>query len=86
MNKHWPLSDDLKTQLPEKLQPQLLETQDNCLTFRLHKKEHQIGDVLNAVRDAGLNIIDLNTEETGLEEVFLGLTDAQLHVGKETVK
>lgn len=73
---------DLKMQLPERLQPQLVETEDNCLTFRLHKTEHQIGDVLKMVQNAGYNVIDLNTEETGLEEVFLGLTESVSHSGE----
>jgi len=33
-----------------------------------------IGNVLDAIADAGLSIRDLGTEETGLEEIFLHLT------------
>jgi ABC-2 type transport system ATP-binding protein len=60
--------------LPELLQGLLVEVQGNCLTFRLHKQENPIGDILKGVQLAGLEVIDLNTEEAGLEEVFLGLT------------
>lgn len=77
-------ADELKKLLPDKLQPQLLETEDNCVTFRLHKSEHQIGDVLKAVQDAGFRVIDLNTEESGLEEVFLGITDSIPSINEET--
>jgi ABC-2 type transport system ATP-binding protein len=60
--------------LPEVLQGLLVEAQGSSLTFRLHKQENPIGDVLKGVQLAGLEVIDLNTEEAGLEEVFLGLT------------
>jgi len=66
--------DNLAGKLPEKLQPLLVDSLDNCLTFKLDKTEHHIGDVLKAIQDVGIGVIDLNTEETGLEEVFLGLT------------
>ncbi|WP_455198762.1 ABC transporter ATP-binding protein [Kaarinaea lacus] len=77
-------ADSLIAHLPEKLQPQLIEIEDNCLTFRLHKTEHRIRDVLKAIQDAGLDVIDLNTEDSGLEEVFLGLTDTDTESGNET--
>ena len=60
--------------LPAALQDLLIESHENCLSFRLHKTEQQIGEVLEAVHAAGLSVIDLNTEEAGLEEVFLGIT------------
>lgn len=69
-------ADQLKDKLPTQLQPLLIETQGNCLTFRLHKAEHQIGDLLKAVQNAGYGVVDLNTEEAGLEEVFLGITES----------
>lgn len=75
-------ADQLKTKLPEQLQSLLVETQDNCLSFRLHKAEHQIGDLLKAVQNAGYGVVDLNTEETGLEEVFLGLTESANRAAK----
>lgn len=60
--------------LPPSLQELLVDSQGNCLTFRLHKTEQHIGNVLEAVQATGLIVIDLNTEEAGLEEVFLGIT------------
>lgn len=79
-------ADQLKAKLPEQLQSLLMDTQDNCLTFRLHKAEHQIGDLLKAVQNAGYGVVDLNTEETGLEEVFLGLTESANRAVKGSAK
>jgi ABC-2 type transport system ATP-binding protein len=69
-------TDQLKDKLPAQLQSLLMESQGNCLTFRLHKTEHQIGDLLKAIQNAGYGVVDLNTEEAGLEEVFLGITES----------
>jgi ABC-2 type transport system ATP-binding protein len=69
-------ADKLTGQLPEHLQAMLVAVEQNIISFRLHKLEHQIGDVLEAVKNAGLNVVDLNTEDAGLEEVFLGLTES----------
>jgi len=63
--------------LPEALQSLVVEAQDNCLSLRLHKTEHHIGDVLKALQTAGIEVTDLHTEESGLEEVFLDLTAGQ---------
>ena len=60
--------------LPEALQPLVLEAQDNCLSLRLHKVDDHIVDVLKALHSAGIEVVDLHTEEAGLEEVFLELT------------
>ncbi len=76
-------TDKLKELLPEYLQLLLVETHKNEISFRLHKTEHQIGDVLEALKNAGLIVVDLYTEEAGLEEVFLGLTE---FVSKETAE
>lgn len=70
--------------LPDALQSLLVDAQENCLSFRLHKTEQHIGGVLQALQEAGLNVIDLNTEEAGLEEVFLGITgDADQQAARE---
>jgi ABC-2 type transport system ATP-binding protein len=68
--------DKLTRQLPEDLQSMVIGIELNVVSFRLHKLENQIGDVLEAVKNAGLIVVDLNTEEAGLEEVFLGLTES----------
>ncbi len=61
-------------QLPEALVSLLADADDNCLTFRLHRERDTIGEVLAALQSAGLTVVDLSTEEVGLEEVFLHLT------------
>ena len=44
------------------------------LTIRYRPSATQIAEVLDAVRDAGLTILDLTTEESDLEDIFLALT------------
>ena len=67
--------------LPENLVPLLVAADDTVLTFRLHRSEQQIGQVLTALQGAGLCVVDLNTEEAGLEEVFLALTGETSEAG-----
>jgi ABC-2 type transport system ATP-binding protein len=62
--------------LPDALQPLLVAAAENTLTFRLQRDAHNIGEVLAALQAGGLKVIDLNTEEAGLEEVFLSITGA----------
>lgn len=72
--------------LPEALQPLVLEAQDNSLLLRLHKTDDHIVDVLNALQTAGIKVVDLHTEEAGLEEVFLDLTADVLPVEKNAAE
>ncbi|MDT8383358.1 MAG: ABC transporter ATP-binding protein [Gammaproteobacteria bacterium] len=60
--------------LPEAVRPLVLEAGDNFLSLRLHKIDDHIVDVLKALQGAGIEVIDLHTEEAGLEAVFLDLT------------
>ncbi|VAX03758.1 Efflux ABC transporter, ATP-binding protein, partial [hydrothermal vent metagenome] len=60
--------------LPESLQALVTEAEGNRLSLRLHKTDHHIGDALKALQTAGIEVTDLRTEESGLEEVFLELT------------
>jgi ABC-2 type transport system ATP-binding protein len=60
--------------VPPALQPLMVESNGACLTLRLHKTEHHMADVFKALQAAGLQVIDLHTEEPGLEQVFLELT------------
>lgn len=78
--------DNVKERLPEYLQPLLADADKNEFSFRLHKTEHQIGDVLEAMKNVGLNVVDLYTEEAGLEEVFLGLTDSGSATAEESAR
>jgi ABC-2 type transport system ATP-binding protein len=44
------------------------------LVFRYRASESPVAQILAAVRDAGLTIVDVSTEETDLEDIFLQLT------------
>ncbi len=46
------------------------------LIFRYSPGEQAVGPILDAVRDSGLEIVDLSTDESDLEDVFLQLTRA----------
>ncbi len=69
------LADPAKA-LPEALLP-LVKSRDGAqLSLRLHRLEDQIGGILDALRGAGHEIIDLSTQDAGLEEVFMAITSA----------
>jgi len=60
--------------LPEQLRP-LVALQDGArLHLRLHRERDSMGSVLETLRGAGFQILDLSTEDAGLEQVFIGLT------------
>ena len=46
------------------------------LVFRFQPSRTNAGEILTAVRDAGLEIADLTTEEADLEAIFLRLTQS----------
>ena len=62
--------------LPAVLRELLMEVEDCRLSFRLHNQRDSIGEVLSALQASGLTVLDLSTEDAGLEEVFLTLTGA----------
>ena len=47
------------------------------LIFRYQPSRTQIGELFAALRDAGISIADLTTEESRLEDIFLELTSTQ---------
>jgi ABC-2 type transport system ATP-binding protein len=47
---------------------------DGALAFAYSRRQHTPGSVLEALREAGLRLRDVATEEANLEEVFLDLT------------
>ena len=49
-------------------------TAPDCITVHYPPSRARIADILDAVRGAGLEIRDLSTEETDLEDIFLQLT------------
>ncbi|WP_022673975.1 ABC transporter ATP-binding protein [Novosphingopyxis baekryungensis] len=54
---------------------EVLEGNRIAITYR--KDKANAGEVLRAVSEAGLNIIDVSTREADLEDVFLNLTRAE---------
>jgi ABC-2 type transport system ATP-binding protein len=46
------------------------------LVFRYRPSATRMGDILEAVREAGLGVADLSTQESDLEDLFLHLTGA----------
>lgn len=60
--------------LPSILQAKLQHYADKQLVLRLHRQQDSIAEVLESLRNAGIQFIDLHTEEPGLEEVFMSLT------------
>jgi ABC-2 type transport system ATP-binding protein len=62
--------------LPQSLQHLLVRHDEQQIVLRLHRLTDQIGAVLDTLRAAGFTILDLSTQDAGLEEVFLALTSS----------
>jgi len=62
------------SRLPEQLNNLLKEQKDNCALFQLDRSRDSIVDVLDALRQSGAEIVDLETEAADLEDVFIELT------------
>ncbi len=60
--------------LPEGLAALVVDGQAGDYELRLHREQHRIGDVLEALRDAGLKLLDVHTREPKLEDIFVELT------------
>lgn len=61
--------------LPDALSPFNVEQQNGCqLIFRYSPSKTNSGEILTAIQNAGLSIIDLATKEVELEDIFLHLT------------
>jgi ABC-2 type transport system ATP-binding protein len=61
-------------QLPTALQDKIQSFNNGELILRLHRENDQICAILDSLRIAKIDFIDLRTEEPGLEEVFMSLT------------
>ncbi|ROR29771.1 ABC transporter ATP-binding protein [Inmirania thermothiophila] len=59
--------------LPPAVAALVVAREGSRLTLRLNRLDHRVGDVLEALRAAGLRVADLGTREPSLEEVFLEL-------------
>ncbi|MEN8219960.1 MAG: hypothetical protein ABFS56_27155 [Pseudomonadota bacterium] len=60
--------------LPIALQDKVQSFAEAELVLRLHRDNDQIGAILDSLRAANIQFVDLHTEEPGLEEVFVSLT------------
>jgi len=61
--------------LPEALEAYSAElAAPDCITVHYQPSRTRAGEILNAVREAGYEILDISTEETDLEDIFLQLT------------
>jgi len=69
--------------IPAHLQAKVRHCEDNTLELALEKGRDSIVEVLEALRDAGMDIIDLHTERADLEDVFMELTYGRRERGKE---
>ena len=47
---------------------------DNEITVSYEKKKHKIDEIINKVKNVGMEIYDISTEEGNLEDVFIDLT------------
>lgn len=64
--------------VPERLAPFSPELRpDGRMIVRYKPSEMPIAGILDAVHDAGLTLVDLTTEETDLEDIFLQLTSSK---------
>ncbi len=70
-------SEDVSTRieaLPESVKKLVVSCKEKQLTLKLHREKERIGDALEALISAGTYIVDMQTDEPGLEEVFRALT------------
>lgn len=71
------LDSDIK-EIPKGLEDFICDFRgDNTLCVRYSSNEHQAGDIIDRVQKAGYGIIDVVTEQSDLEDVFLQLTTAK---------
>jgi len=69
------LSLEKQTEIPAQLQDKIQSFDNNQLVLRLHREHDTVNDVLESLRSAHINFVDLHTQEPGLEEVFMSLTN-----------
>ncbi len=62
------------SRLPEALNDLLLCSEANELLFEYDRSTHSVVDIIDAVRAAGVDIVDIHTEHANLEDVFVSLT------------
>jgi ABC-2 type transport system ATP-binding protein len=60
--------------LPAEVERLVQKRRGDTLDLKLHQGEDHIGDILEALRDAGWHITDVHTREPSLENIFIELT------------
>ena len=69
------LTAHIVNKIPDFLQDKVQTISEDELVLRLHRDHDQIGAVLESLRIANITFFDLHTQEPGLEEVFMSLTN-----------
>lgn len=65
---------DANVHLPPALEDKIHSFNHNQLVLRLHRQVDSISAILDSLRTAEIQFLDLHTEEPSLEKVFLSLT------------
>ncbi|WP_353570804.1 ABC transporter ATP-binding protein [Candidatus Albibeggiatoa sp. nov. BB20] len=73
------LSLENHADIPAQLQDKVQSFEGNQLVLRLHRDHDTVNDVLESLRSAQINFVDLHTQEPGLEEVFISLTHKEVN-------
>ncbi len=60
--------------LPNAVLEKVVSFNKNELIIRLHRKEDNLGDLLNALHSANISFQDMHIDEPGLEDAFIALT------------
>jgi len=60
--------------LPETLERKVAQRQGNTLELALDKTADSIAGIVNDLQRAGVEIVDVHTEQTDLEDIFMDLT------------
>ena len=47
---------------------------NNEITVLYERKKHKIDQIINKIKNAGMEIYDISTDEGNLEDVFIDLT------------
>jgi len=60
--------------LPESLRPHVVSEKGGEVELKLDRVKHPVGEVLEALRNAGARVEDVHTREPTLEDIFVELT------------
>lgn len=61
-------------ELNARLRDLLVSQEGDALELRLHREHDRVGDVIDALRECGLRVLDIAMREPSLEDVFVELT------------